>query len=116
MIGIEPLDAGQASSDALEIGVILPVRQWSDYLSLGVTEIRMYGGSSIQVVRRLRAMLDELMELVLPEHRAAVRDELRRLDLDIAANFGGSSDFDRAKEADVQGIGGPTRPPGGALH
>ena len=48
------------------------VRRWPDFLSLGVTEIREYGGSSIQVVRRLRALLLELSELVLPEHRAAV--------------------------------------------
>jgi len=115
MIGTVPLIEDHDGPAGLQVGVLLPVRQWPDYLSLGVTEIREYGGSSIQVVRRLRAMLEELRELVLPDHRDAVIDELRRLDADVAASFGGSVDLDRARTADVQGIGGPTRLPGATV-
>jgi uncharacterized membrane protein len=109
MIGTVPLIEDHDGHADLQVGVLLPVRQWPDYLSLGVTEIREYGGSSIQVMRRLRAMLEELLVLVLPDHRGAVIDELRRLDAVVAANFGDSVDLDRARLADVQGIGGPTR-------
>jgi uncharacterized membrane protein len=35
-------------------------------MSLALTEIREYGAGSIQVVRRLRALLDELAEIVVP--------------------------------------------------
>jgi hypothetical protein len=63
------------------------------------------------IMRRLRAMLEELHGAVLPEFRAAVADELARLDATVAQSFGGSVDFDRARTADTQGIGGPrTRP------
>jgi hypothetical protein len=48
---------------------------------------------------------------VRPEYRAAVRDELARLDATVARSFGESVDLDRASVPDTQGIGGPrTRP------
>ena len=77
-------------------------------VTLGVTEIREYGASSIQVMRRLRAMLEELHDSVLPERRAAIEDELVRLDAMLAAHWSDSVDLDRASIADRQGIGGPT--------
>jgi uncharacterized membrane protein len=88
--------------------VLIPARRWEDFLALGVTEIREYGASSIQVVRRLRAMLEELHGAVRPERRAAVEEELARLDADVERTFAGSSDADRATEADHQGLGGAT--------
>jgi uncharacterized membrane protein len=87
-------------------GFVLPVRTWGDYLTLATTEIREYGASTIQVLRRLRAMLEELREEVRPEHRAAVEDELVRLDATVARSYGDSIDLDRASASDNQGIGG----------
>ncbi len=87
-------------------GFVLPVRLWEDYLTLATTEIREYGARTIQVMRRLRAMLEELREEVRPEHRAAVENELARLDATVERNFGDSVDLDRAGIPDAQGIGG----------
>jgi uncharacterized membrane protein len=95
-----------------QTGLVIPARSWEDYLTLGVTEIREYGSSSIQVMRRMRAMLEELREQVRPEHRPAVEDELARLDAAVARAFGDSVDLDRAGTADAQGLGGRTEPPG----
>jgi uncharacterized membrane protein len=86
--------------------VLVAVRDWPDFLALGVTEIREYGASSVQVVRRLRALLEELHGTVRPEHRVAVEDELARLEAQVEQSFGASADLDRAVEADRQGIGG----------
>jgi hypothetical protein len=58
-------------------------------------------------MRALRATLEALREDVRPEHRAAVEDELARLDSTITAQWGDSVDLDRAGIADAQGIGGP---------
>jgi uncharacterized membrane protein len=91
-------------------GLVIPVRRWEDYLVLATTEIREYGAASIQVMRRMRAMLVELHEEVLPEHRAAVEEELVRLDATVARSFGESIDIDRASVADAQGIGGRVTP------
>ena len=92
-------------------GVVVPARSWEDYLALTVNEIREYGNGGIQIMRRMRALLEELHDEVRPEYKAAVSDELARLDATVAQSFGASVDFDRARVADTQGIGGPrTRP------
>jgi uncharacterized membrane protein len=87
--------------------LLMPGRTWADYLTLAVTEIREYGSSSIQVVRRLRALLEDLQESVRPEHRPAVDAEIAKLDATIATSFAGSVDQDQARARDRQGIGGP---------
>jgi uncharacterized membrane protein len=87
--------------------LLMPGRTWADYLTLAVTEIREYGSSSIQVMRRLRAILEELQESVRPEHRPAVDTEIAKLDATIATGFAGSVDEDQARARDRQGIGGP---------
>jgi uncharacterized membrane protein len=87
--------------------LLVPSQDWDELLALAVTEIRLYGGSAIQVVRRLRAMLEELHEAVRPEYRATVEAELVRLDATVAERFVGSPDLDRARSADRQGVGGP---------
>jgi len=108
MIGATDLWRRARSATAEEVpAVVVPVRRWEDYLTLGVTEIREYGATGIQVMRALRAALEELRESVLPQHRAAVEEELARLDATVMANWGDSVDRDRAMTADAQGIGGP---------
>jgi len=87
--------------------VVIPTPGWDQYLALGVAEIRLYGGSAIQVVRRLRALLQTLRSTVRPEYRAAVEAELARLDRTVVEKFADSVDVNQANAADRQGIGGP---------
>jgi uncharacterized membrane protein len=90
--------------------LVTRARTWEDFLSLGVTEIRVYGAASVQVMRRLRAVLEELRETVRPENRPAVEEEVARLDATVAERWGASIDFETASTADGQGIGGPSSP------
>jgi uncharacterized membrane protein len=92
-------------------GLVMGMRSWDEFLALGVTEIREYGSTSIQVMRRLRAMLEELRGDVPPEHRDAVTEELARLDATVERSFAHSVDLDRARIADPQGMGGKVGPP-----
>jgi uncharacterized membrane protein len=96
----------EVRDDAGRVRLLLVTRRWEDYLALGITEIRQYGADSVQVTRRLRALLDDLADSVRPECRPAVLEELRRLDATVATSFGDSVDLDRALDADRQGIGG----------
>jgi uncharacterized membrane protein len=89
--------------------VVVPVRHWEQYLDLGVTEIRQYGAGSVQVARRLRALLEELRSEVPAPCRAAVEAELCRLDASVTAGFPAADDRSLAGASDRQGIGGPTR-------
>jgi uncharacterized membrane protein len=113
-IGSTPLEGRTRvlRDDAGAVRIVARGRRWEDYLTLAVTEIREYGANSVQVMRRLRAMLLELHETVLPEHRAAVEGELERLAVTVESRFGDSVDLDRAGTPDRQGIGGPTASPG----
>ncbi|HEX4747792.1 MAG TPA: DUF2254 domain-containing protein [Gaiellaceae bacterium] len=107
-IGQTDLADQSAPVEEMESGLVIPIRRWSDYLALSVTEIREYGAPSIQVVRRLRAMLEELAESVLPERREAVLRELERLDATVQEHWGATVDLDLAGRVDRQGIGGPS--------
>ncbi len=107
VIGGIDLSPSQWSSEReVSIGLVFPVRSWEDYLTLATTEIRCYGESSIQVMRRLRALLEELRDEVREENRPAIDEELARLDATVDRKFGDSVDIDRARLADTQGIGG----------
>ena len=103
---LESLAGG--ASGASRPAVVARAHRWEDYLTLGVTEIREYGASGIQVMRKLRATLEELRDEVRPEHRAAVEEELARLSATVASRWSDSVDLDRAGVADSQGIGGPS--------
>ena len=108
LIGSAPLCGGLVYRDGTGTArVMMPGRRWEDYLALAVTEIREYGAGAIQVMRRLRAMLEDLREVVSPEHRPRVDAELARLDATVGVGFGNSVDQDRARSRDRQGIGGP---------
>jgi uncharacterized membrane protein len=108
MVGQTDLSDRAQPLAEMDSGLVIPIRRWSDYLTLSVTEIREYGASSIQVVRRLRAMLEELAGSVLPERREEVVLELARLDDAMVRTWGESVDLDLAGVADRQGIGGPS--------
>ena len=75
-------------------------------MHLAVTEIRHYGRDSIQIMRRLRAMLENLID-TLPARRAPLlRQELRLLELSAKRMFPDVDDQTLAKTADLQGMGG----------
>jgi uncharacterized membrane protein len=88
--------------------VAVPTRPWEEFVALAVTEIREYGAASIQVNRRLRAMLQDVRDSVPTERKPAVEEELARLEASVARTFAGSVDLDRALRADSQGLGGRT--------
>src|SRR6185503_2632756 len=67
-VGRRELRGENIYDDEGQLRVILPTPNWEDFVDLSFTEIRQYGGSSIQVVRRLRATIETLIA-GLPESR-----------------------------------------------
>jgi uncharacterized membrane protein len=109
---VQPLSSTYAlCDDRGDVRVVLPGRSWADFLSLAVTEIRLYGATAPQVCRRLRAVLEALLAAAPAEHRAALVDELRRLDAGIDGAFPDPELNAFARESDRQGIGGRTVEP-----
>jgi uncharacterized membrane protein len=58
------------------VRLVVPVVTWVDFLRLGVEEIRHYGADSIQVSRRLRVMLKDLLSIAPKQHRSVIEEEL----------------------------------------
>ncbi|MFI2350735.1 DUF2254 family protein [Streptomyces sp. NPDC019443] len=86
--------------------LVVPGRTWEEYLQVGVTEIREYGSTSLQICRRLRALLDGLLETLSAEHLPAVRMELEFLEEAVERQFTDPRRRAMARTADPQGIGG----------
>ncbi|MET8897466.1 DUF2254 domain-containing protein [Streptomyces albogriseolus] len=93
---------------------VVPGRGWEEYLELGVTEVREYGVGSLQVCRRLRALLDGLLAGVPDGRRPAVRRQLALLDDAVEREYPEGFRRTFARTGDRQGIGGGGDSPGDA--
>ena len=92
-----------------QLRLIFRTPDWEDYVRLTFTELRFNGVESIQVVRRLRAMIEDLIK-TLPEHRhAALHKELALLDLAVQRVYAHPEDLALARIPDSQGLGGSAR-------
>jgi uncharacterized membrane protein len=78
---------------------------WEQYLSLGLTEIRQYGASSIQVARRLRVVYERLLEIVDESQRGQVELEQRLFDQQLVGNFPDPDERAMVSRPDRLGLG-----------
>ena len=79
---------------------------WEDYLTLAFDEIRQYGATSVQVMRRLRSALVGLTESMPSAERVdAVERYLEHLDQIIAHSALDAEDQLMARHEDRQGLG-----------
>jgi uncharacterized membrane protein len=100
------LDTGYVCDAAGRLRLVYRTPDWEDFVELAVTEIRHYGGESIQIARRLRAMLENLIQ-TLPEARAVrLRQELTLLHRSAERFFSEPEDRALAEVGDFQGVGG----------
>ena len=92
-----------------QLRVIWRTPNWEDFVELSFSEIRHYGGDNLQVVRRLRALLDNLVQ-TLPEYRhPALHQQSELLGREIAKRFAYPEELSLARAADPQGLGGRAR-------
>ena len=88
------------------VRLVLPMPSWDDYLTLAFDEIRIYGVTSVQVMRRMRSALVSLARSPLPPARVeTLRNYLAHLDSVIAASPLDLEDRSMASQEDRQGIG-----------
>jgi hypothetical protein len=71
-----------------------------------VTEIRQFGGASIQIARRLKAMLENLTQTLPQERAGLLRQELLLLHRSAERFFPEPEDRALANISDFQGVGG----------
>lgn len=87
----------------------LPRPGWEEILDLALSEILHYGSDSLQVHRRLRALLNVLAPSVPPARTAALTRYRTMLDRSART----LPDPPTATTADPQGLGGPAPNAGG---
>jgi uncharacterized membrane protein len=89
-----------------QLRVIFRTPNWEDFVHLAFTEIRQCGAQNVQIARRLRAMIENLIQ-TLPKHRHTVlQSELDLLARDIERQFVNPEDRALASLGDSQGLGG----------
>lgn len=105
-VGSRSLASGRETGSRGELRLVYRTPDWEDFVHLAVTEIRQYGDDSIQIMRRLRAMLENLVQ-TLPERRAPMlRLELGLLQAAAKRMFADLYDQSLAETGDLQGMGG----------
>ncbi len=105
-LGKRRLDEGVARDADGNPRVVYGTPDWPDYVTLAVTEIRHYGQGSLQVYRRLRAMLMHLIRELPEARRPPLEKELALLGTAVERGFPNEEDRQRAGVADAQGVGG----------
>ena len=91
--------------------VIFRTPGWDDFVQLSCREIRLYGAENYQVARRLRAMLENLVQSLFEARHAALLKELELLDRALERLDLLPDDLALARTSDLQGLGAPIRDP-----
>jgi uncharacterized membrane protein len=105
-LGRRDLDAGLARDPDGVLRLIVPMPTWEDYLALAFDEIRQFGVTSVQVMRRLRAALVALAgAAMIPSRIESVHRYLAHLDLVIERSALDPADKVMARQEDPQGLG-----------
>jgi uncharacterized membrane protein len=99
------LDAGRVRDGAGTLRLVFPVPVWDDFVMLAFDEIRYCGAQSIQVMRRMGALLHDLLTQVPEERRPALQRYLERVDNGIRRSFEDGDDVRDASQRDRQGLG-----------
>jgi uncharacterized membrane protein len=107
VVGRRRLDSGVVRDDSGNVRFVYRTPNWDDFVRLALTEMRHYGITSIQVVRRLRAMLENLSENLPAKRGQVLNEELHRLNVAVERAFSDAWDREMAAVGDSQGMGSP---------
>jgi uncharacterized membrane protein len=99
-----------AAADRGHPRVILNAPGWESYVQLSLDEIRTYGSGSIQVVRRLRFLLEDLTAIAPPSRQGVLARETALLEEAALEHFG-DAEQSLVLRGSAQGQGPPPLAP-----
>lgn len=102
---VRPLSSGRHADESGRLRLVVPQVSWEAYVNLSVDELRHYSGASIQVTRRLQAMLEDLLAVAPPDRRPPIEQQLELLGAAAGRVFEDERDIVAATVPDAQGIG-----------
>ena len=106
-LGSRRLEIGDFRDSEDKIRLVIPFPAWEDFVRLALDEILFCGASSVQVMRRMNALVGDLIPVVPEERRAVLRHWQARLKTSIARSFADEHEKLNASVADRQGLGIP---------
>ena len=106
LVGQRHAGGEEFRDEAGEPRLVFRTPNWEDFVHLTCTEIRHCGAGSVQVMRRLRSMLGNLMQTLPPHRHAELRLQLDLLDRVIDGQYTFPEDRAIARIPDSQGLGG----------
>jgi uncharacterized membrane protein len=104
-LGHRRLEIGAFRDARGAVRVVVPFPTWDDFLLLGFDEIRAYGADSVQVMRRMNALIGDLIASVPPQRCDALVRWQVRLRASIERHFNDPGDRRDASIPDRQGLG-----------
>jgi uncharacterized membrane protein len=106
VVGRHRVHGSHVMDEEGRLRVVLRTPDWDDFVAMSCNEIRTCGAASVQIARRLRAMLDNLTATLPAYRHAALHAERDRLDQAIETLYPIAADRALARVADRQGLGG----------
>ncbi len=104
-LATRPLPPGRMTDGDGVVRFVFPTMDWDDYVSLAIDEIRIYGADSLQILRRLRSMLEDLLSITDEQRQGPLREQIRLLTAAAEREFPDARDRRVAGLGDAQGIG-----------
>jgi len=106
-LGQRRLEIGDFRDRDGKLRLVVSFPAWDDLLRLAFDEICFYGATSVQVMRRMNALICDLMPTVPGERRPALAHWEGRLKATIARSFASDEENIEASKEDRQGLGVP---------
>jgi uncharacterized membrane protein len=106
MVGKRSLHIEEITDRSGRVRVIFRTPNWQDFVHISFREIRQYGAGSLQIARRLRAAIENLIETLPEDRHDALHAELALLDRAIVLKHPFAEDLALARIPDLQGLGG----------
>jgi uncharacterized membrane protein len=106
-LGLRRLEIGAVRDSEGTLRLVVPHPTWDDLLRLGFDEIAFCGATSVQVMRRMRALISDLIAALPPERHPALEHHRERLNATIARSFSNEEEKLEASVEDRQGLGVP---------
>ncbi len=106
LVGLRHVGREEICDKAGELRLVFRTPNWEDFVHLACTEIRHCGVGSVQIMRRMRSMLENLMQTLPPHRHPELLKQIDLLDREIEGQYTLAEDRALARLADPQGLGG----------
>ena len=94
-LGQRHLEVGSYRDSGGKLRLVVPFPTWDDLTRLAFDEICAYGATSVQVMRRMNALVTDLRQAVPEERRSTLKYWETRLKATIARSFADSEERQR---------------------